>query len=234
MLEHVQTILTRVKGQLEALSGLVDAVAGLLTRTRALVRDVRQAASHLVKGRKPAAPLPPYETLWLDLVLDLQDPRGERAVLTRRQRVRFLSGDAGFLRDLLWGEGQPLARYTAQGARRIAVHLEGSKRAVLLEPEQRSAAGDRLTVSSRRTIRGGFRTPEEYFEAFLERPTGALRFTILFPPSRPPRGARLVLAVGERVLRAVPTRYGPGGRPLLRCRVRKPVTAVTYSLRWEW
>ena len=234
MLEHVQTILTGVKGQLEALSGLVDAVAGLLTRGISLVRHIRQAASSVVKGRKPAASPRAYETLWLDLVLDLQDPRGERAVLTRRHRVRFLTADAGLLRDLLWGEGRPLARYTAHGARRIAVHLEGSKRAVLLEPEHRAAAGDRLTVTSRRTIRGGFRLPQEYFEAFLERPTGALNFTILFPPTRPPRGARLVLAVGEQVLRSVPTRYGAGGRPLLRCHVRNPVTAVTYSLRWEW
>ena len=234
MFEHLQTILTGVKGQLDTLSGLVDAVAGLLTRAHSLVRHLRQAVSSLLQGRKPAAPPRAYETLWLDLVLDLKDPRGERAVLTRRQRVRFLTADAGFLRELFWGEGRLLARYRAQGAHRVAVHAEGSRGAVLLEPDHRAAAGDRLTVTSRRTIRGGFRRPQEYFEVFLERPTGALRLTILFPTSRPPRAARLVLAVGEQVLRSVPTRYGPGGRPLLRCRVRNPVTAVTYSLRWDW
>jgi hypothetical protein len=105
---------------------------------------------------------------------------------------------------------------------------------VLLDPDRRPARGDRLTISSRRTIRGGFGEREEYCEALLERPTGRLDFTVRFPRSRPPRQAMLVVAATEQVLRTLRRRYGPDGRAVLRCRLLKPAAGTTYSLRWVW
>lgn len=103
-----------------------------------------------------------------------------------------------------------------------------------IDPDSRHAPGDRLTITTRRSIRGGFRASEEYCEAFLERPTGRLDFTIRFPPTRSPRGARLVSAATEQTLRTIPVRYGADGRALLRCRIQKPAIGTMYSLRWSW
>jgi hypothetical protein len=183
--------------------------------------------------RRPRPPVA-YETVLLALVLELQDAHGERAVLRRRQRVCFLGDGGAVVRELLWGEGDQLVRYQARGARRIGVRSEGSKRAVLLDPHTRPAVGDHLTIESRRTIRGGFRGRQEYCEALLERPTGSLELTILFPPNRAPTTAQLVQAPSERVLRRLPVRFRADGRAVLRCRLRQPAVGTTYSLRRTW
>ena len=224
---RLQQCLTWLRGQAEAVSGLVKALSGL-------VRQVRAVGGLLFGSRQPNTAAHSYETLWLDLVLDLQDVTGRRAVLTRRQRVRFLARDGAVVRELVWGEGEQLVRYTAHGAQRLRVRREGSKRAVLLDPDQRPALGDQLTITSRRTIRGGFRERTEYCEVVLERPTGRLDVTVIFPARRPPRQACLVPAATEQVLRTLHARYGPDGRAILRCRLRKPDVGTTYSLRWSW
>jgi len=223
----MQQRLAWLRGQADALHSLVSALASV-------VRQLRAAGDMLFHPREPDRPALSYETLWLDLVLDLQDARGSRAVLTRTQRVRFLAPDGAVLRELLWGSGEQLLHYSIRGARRLRVRREGSKRAILLDPDQRPARGDELTITSRRTIRGAFREREEYCESFLERPTGRLSFTVLFPRRRPPRAACLVSATTEQVLRTLHCRYGPDGRAVLRCRLHKPATGVTYSLRWSW
>jgi hypothetical protein len=211
-----------------------EALAPLLEAVAHVARELRLIVSALRRRVRPVWPPMPYETLWLELVLDLDDPRGERAVLTRRQGVRFLSQGGAVVRELVWGEGEQLVRYHARGARRLAVRPEGSKRAVLLDPDRRPAVGDRLTIESRRTIRGGFRGRSEYCEAYLERPTGRVDLTIIFPAAHPPTRAQLVRATTETVLRLVPVRYRADGRAVLRCRLRHPDPATTYSLRWSW
>jgi hypothetical protein len=210
------------------------ALTALLNALPAILRELRLAAAALLArlGKRP--PAQPYDTLWLELALDLTDTRGERAVLTRRQCLRFHGLDSAVVRELVWGDGDQLVRYTAAGARRLGVRAEGSKRAVLLSPDHRPGPGDRLTITSRRTIRGGFRAAEEYSEAFLERPTGRLTFSIRFPSSRPPKAARLVLAATETTVRRLRPHYGADGRAVLRCQIQHPVVGTAYSLRWSW
>ena len=210
-----------------------ELVAQLFTAAVDLLRELRSLLTTVVGLRRPRPPVA-YETVSLALQLELQDARGERAVLRRRQRVRFLGDGGAVVRELLWGEGDQLVRYQARGARRIGVRSEGSKRAVLLDPDARPSPGDRLTIESRRTIRSGFRARQEYCEAFLERPTGSLELTVVFPPKRPPTTAQLVQAPSERVLRRLPVRFRADGRAVLRCRLRRPEPGTTYSLRWAW
>ena len=211
-----------------------DALAALLSAVAALVRELRLAGGAVLAWVRPHRPAVPYETLSLELVLDLADPEGKRAVLTRRQRIRSLTAGTLVVRETVWGEGEQLARYAVVGARRLTVLPEGSRRSVLLDPGGHTASGDCATITSRRTIRGGFGQPEEYCETVLERPTGRVDFTVIFPRGRPPRSARLVLAATEITVRTVPVRYRPDGRAVLRCRLRRPTVATTYSLRWSW
>ena len=211
-----------------------DALAALLSAVATLVRELRLAGGAILAWLRPRRPAVPYETRAIDRVLDLADPEGRRAVLTRRQRIRPLTAGTLVVRETVWGEGEQLARYAVAGARRLTVLPEGSRRSVLLGPDRRTAVGACATSTSRRTIRGGFLQPEEYCETVLERPTGRVDFTVIFPRGRPPRNARLVLAATETTVRTVPVLYRPDGRAVLRCRLRRPTVAATYSLRWSW
>lgn len=209
-------------------------VPALLNAIPAVLRELRLAGTAILEhvGKKPEPGT--YETRWLELVLDLADARGERAVFTRRQCIHVHGLDGAVVRELVWGEGDQLVRYTASGARRLTVRAEGSKRAVLLSPDPHPRSGGQFTITSRRTIRGGFRSRDEYCEAFLERPAGRLDLVVQFPAERPPKEARLVLAATETVVRRLRARYRPDGRAVLRCRLRNPATATVYSVRWAW
>ena len=230
----VRTLWLALAGTANAFADRLEAIGRLLRAAIALGRDLRPAAPDRLAAPVTASSTPAYETISLDLSLVIEDAKGERATLTRRQRLRCDAGRPSLVRELVWGEGRQLVRYRAQGARRVGLRAEGSKRAVLLEPADATGARGSSVITSRRVIRGGFATAQEYCEAFLERPTERLRFAVLFPVTRPPRTAWLVLAAREEILRTVPVRYGADGRARLRCSLRAPLVGMTYSLRWTW
>lgn len=102
---------------LEALSAAVSSLetaAGLFDRVTKIWNQVIQ---HLNLAGAGIA----YENLSLDIVVQIRDPRGATAVLHRRQRVRFRDQEGAIIRDLVWGDGEALARYAVKGARRLDV-----------------------------------------------------------------------------------------------------------------
>lgn len=215
---------------------LIDLLVRLLGVIEALPRLTQQVAKigAVVAQVLPRRPTAAYENLFLDLTFDIQDRQGMRAVLRRRQRVRFLVEEPEVVRDLVWGEGEPLAHYRVRGATRLLVRAEGSKRAVLLGLPRRPSRGERVTLASRRVIRGGFREAEEYCETWLERPTRRVTMTVRFPSGRPPREAELVTTPHRQPPRRVPIRYAADGRAYLRWGLIQPPTDRTYRLRWSW
>ncbi len=97
-----------------------ELIAQLLRAAADLARELRPLLT-AVLGRRRPGPSAAYETVSLALVLELEDVRGERAVLRRRQRIRFLGDGGAVVRELLWGEGdQACAR-----RRRRRRHLAG-------------------------------------------------------------------------------------------------------------
>jgi hypothetical protein len=208
-------------------------LAAAATAISSLLRELRPSWRLLLDFLRSMRPPVSYETISLDIVLDIEDAGGRRAIYERRQRVRFLAVDSGVVRDLVWGEGDPLARYTATGARRLAVQPDGSRKVVLLGLARRPQRGERVSIRSRRVIINGLTQRQEYCEVLVERPTCRLSMRVLFPRSRPPRDAVLLPSTGGMAYR-VPVRYGADGRPVLCCSVKKPVPERIYSLRWSW
>ena len=212
------------------LLGRIASAAALLTALVRQLVELRTLLHRLLPATVPSG----YENLSLDLVLDIRDREGRRAVLERRQRVHVLSDDAPIIRDPVWGEGRPLARYQVSGASRLQVRAEGSRQAVLLSTMPPLAKGGRATLRCRRLIRDGLRNRTEYCEALVERPTGRLTIKVLFPPTRPPREAYLVSTPEHGHQRTVRLRYGADGRPFLAWRLAKPAAYTLYSLCWRW
>ena len=174
-----------------------------------------------------------YENALIDLILDIQDLYGRRAVLAKRQRVVCRARDV-VIRDLAWGEGEAIAGYSSRGARRLGVNAEGSKKAVLLVPSHEPEPGRILEIRSRRLIRAGFQETEEYFDTLVERPTRRLALKIVFPRARPPSSARIVSEGHNIRAQTIPVRFGSDGRPFLAWHRQAPEMFRTYSLRWRW
>jgi hypothetical protein len=188
----------------------------------------------LMRLRLAAYPGTEYENLRLTIVLDIRDRDGSHAILSRQQRVRFLVPDTGVIRDLVWGEGDQFAHYHSPHVKRLMVRPEGSRSALMLGLSHRPAKGEQASIHSRRVIEGALSQSMEYCEMLVERPTRYLALTVLFPRSRPPHSARVVIAHAAESVRRVSVRYGSGGRPYLRWSCRSPVVDTLYSLRWSW
>jgi hypothetical protein len=180
------------------------------------------------------APETSYENLSLSISLELLDTDGERAVIKRVQRVRFLTEDAGVVRDVVWGSGRPLAGYSSTGAERLGVRHEGSKRVVLLGLPTNPRKGEVVTIRTEREIRGAFQQDECYLEAVIERPTRLLTLSVTFPRGRVPKSAFLESSpptLDRRPLRAT---LEPRNRARVKLFLSRPRSLVTYRIRWTW
>lgn len=175
-----------------------------------------------------------YENDFIEEVLDLRDVRGARALLKKRQRMRFRQGEAAILRDGVWGNGDQFARYQVQGARRVGTRREGMRTTVLLVIEPRPPNGEPRDIRTNRLIKDAFGDANTFFDLMAERPTGYLSLKVLFPRSRPPTSAYLVQAPAETTMRRIPVRYTADRRPFLAWRTSEPQPLMTYSLRWAW
>src|SRR2546430_190874 len=97
----------------------LEPIAAALKSVEGLWEGMQPLGESVLKHLRLAGTDIAYETLWLDLVFDIGDARGERVVLTRRQRVRSLTHVPATVRELVWGDGEHLAHYSVRGARRV-------------------------------------------------------------------------------------------------------------------
>jgi hypothetical protein len=175
-----------------------------------------------------------YETLSLGITLEIMDARGRRAHLKREQEVRFLAEEAGVVRDLVWGDGDRLGRYRADGADMVDVRQEGLKQVVWLGLPNRPAKGERAMVRSTRTILNGFRRPSEYYEVEVERPTKLLGLTVSFPAARPPKEGYIVASPPVFATKPIRVRYDLGPRPYIQWKTANPRPFTKFRLNWTW
>src|SRR5690348_15418699 len=101
---------------MNALDGLSQLILSLAQALPALQRFLRFTQQ---ERAWPFVPAQSYENVRLDITLDLQDAAGHKAVVIRRQKVRFLTDEAGVLTAPVWGEGKRLKRFTTSGARKL-------------------------------------------------------------------------------------------------------------------
>jgi hypothetical protein len=212
----------------EALHEVLIISESVLVIIERVLRIFRTLTS--LKAKPPAYS---YENLLLEFSLDLKDRQGKHAVITRRQRVHFFTAEAGVLSSPVWGEGSQLKRYWLNGARRLGIRLEGSRRVLLLGLAQPSQPDMVTQVASEQTVANAFLKKREYFEAIVERPTKRLIMRALFPKGRPPTEASVSVNSTPKVDR-LPIRLGKDGRARLSYSVKQPSLNTVYSMRWAW
>lgn len=211
----------------------LQTLASLLTAaSRILYPKVLRRIPPMVRSLRH--PVFSYVNVSLSYALDIHDLRGEKATLEREQEVQFLTSETGVIRDLVWGDGDPSARYWTRGARAVNRQQEGLTQVVWLGLPSRPTAGERAMVRSSRTILGGLTKPREYLEVRVERPTKRLKLRVKFPSGRRPLEAWLDGIPGTGLARRrVHPRVAEDGRVSLEWRCTDP-RPETYRLRWTW
>ncbi len=196
-----------------------------------LDRRLHRSLERLISGVR--WPRFSYENLSLSYVLDIADAGGRRARLTREQQVRFLTAEAGVVRDLVWGDGVQSTGYRAKGAQPVARRQEGATQVIWLGLPNQPRAGETALVRSWRTIVDGLCGDEEFLEVRIERPTKRLCLRVLFPAGRPPKSA-VVETLSNRSPRQPVVPRVAGGRVRLSWAGADLKPFETYRLRWTW
>jgi hypothetical protein len=177
-----------------------------------------------------------YEILDYDTTLGIVDARGEKAILTRREVVRFLQDNVVAIHDHAWGDGELFARYRCQPGVPVDFYEDGSKHNVLISLRETKNRGDVVEFWIERVIKGGLTEKQEWYEVEVDHWMKHLKMSIVFPRKRHCRRATLSRrSTGKTTL--LPQKHFallPDGRQKLTWETRRPRYHDCYTIKWVW
>jgi hypothetical protein len=177
-----------------------------------------------------------YAVLEHESRLELRDARGHKAVLYKRQKVRFLQDHIIAYQDQAWGDGEIFADYRCSPGVAVDRYREGHRYRVLISLRQTKHRGDIEEFRIERTIKGGFTKAVEDFQTEIDHRTRRLSMSVVFPRQRLPKRVMLIEqnTTRTRVLGPDHRHMLPDGRQQVRWSTDKPRLFEGYILRWEW
>ena len=136
---------SRLRSKMTIQTRLIDILRVLVTGDgvkllKGLAGGVRKLYDHLARWRSQGV----YEVLDHDTTVDLVDPQGRVAVVTRRQRVKFLQDNVVGFADHAWGDGDIYAEYSCWPGVPVDLYERGSRHTVLISLRETRSRGDVL------------------------------------------------------------------------------------------
>jgi hypothetical protein len=177
-----------------------------------------------------------YEVLEYESRLEIADTKGEKAVLHKRERVRFLQDNIMAYQDQAWGDGVIFADYRCSPGVAVDRYREGHLYRILISLRETKSRGDIEEFHIQRTIKRGFTKPVEDFQIEINHTTRKLSVSVVFPRNRVPKRVTLIEKNIVRVTE-LGTEYRvtlPDGRQQYLWQSDHPRVFEAYILRWEW
>ena len=177
-----------------------------------------------------------YEVLEYDAVLDLIDPKGERALFKKRLLVKFLQDNVIAYQDHAWGDGQVLLDYHCSPGTVVDRYQDGDRWNVLISLRETKSAGDMERLNIQRKLERSFTKKEEWWQIEMQNQTKWLKFSILFPGDRRCQRAILCEKTRNRTTILNPQHFAdlPDGRQVLTWESKAPKRFETYTIKWRW
>jgi hypothetical protein len=177
-----------------------------------------------------------YEVLDLDARLELQDSKGHKAILYKRERVRFLQDNIIAYQDKAWGDGKIFADYKCSPGVAVDRYRDGYRYRILISLRETKNRGNIEEFQIERTIQDGFTKPVEDFQIDIDHTTQKLSLSAVFPRKRIPKRVLLIERNTTRAiaLGAEHIQTRPDGRQQVVWRTERPRLFEGYILRWEW
>ena len=177
-----------------------------------------------------------YEILEYDATLEILDSKGKKAILTRREVIRFLQDNVVAIHDHAWGDGRLFAEYRCQPGVPVDFYENGSKYNVLISLRETENRGDVLELWIERVIRNGLLQKQEWFETEIDHLTRSLKLAIIFPKGRPCRKATLSRRSTSKTTLLSQKHFAllPNGRQKLTWETRRPKLHDRYTIKWAW
>ena len=97
-----------------------------------------------------------YEIINYEATLEIEEPTGAEATLTRHEVIRFLQDNVVAIHDYAWGDGDQFADYQCQPGVPVDFYQDGSRHNVLMSLRETKNRGDGLDLWIERKIKDGF------------------------------------------------------------------------------
>jgi len=177
-----------------------------------------------------------YEILDYDSTLDIQDAKGEKSTITRREVIRFLQDNVVAIHDHAWGDGDIFAEYHCQPGIPVDFYEAGSKHNVLISLRETKNRGDVMRLWVQRVVKGGLCSSNEWLETEIDHVMSRLKLSIIFPQTRPCRRATLTRRHANEtiVLDERHFRFLRDGRQELTWQTSRPRLHDCYTIKWDW
>ncbi len=177
-----------------------------------------------------------YEVLDYGIRLELKDLEGKKALVSKREKVKYLQNNVIAFQDQAWGDGRILLNYRCQPGVPVDQYRSGYKTHVLISLREVKNRGDIDEFNIQWGISRGFLSPTGFWGTEVDHRTAAIKVDVVFPKGRPPIKASVLEKNFQRVKTISSDHfiYLPDGRCLLSWEQTKPRRYEQYILRWEW
>lgn len=177
-----------------------------------------------------------YEVIEYESTLELQDKRGERALVRKYEKARYLQNNIIAYQDQAWGDGEILINYRCTPGVPVDRYSPGKKTYILISLREVRNRGDVDEFHMEWEMRNSFVRATELWDAEINHRMRRFKIQVIFAQSRPPLRASLVEETTQRTypLGDESQVQLPDGRWRVSWETDRPRRHETYSLKWEW
>jgi hypothetical protein len=174
-----------------------------------------------------------YEVLEYESTLELLDKRGQRARVSKREKVRYLQNNIIAYPDQAWGDGKILLNYRCTPGKPVDRYHPNQKTYILISLREVKNRGDIDEFNIEWEFRKSFLQKTEFWVNEVSHRTRRLKVQVIFPKTRPPLRV-LVNDSTNQVLDQPSQVELPDGRWLVSWETDQPRLYERYLLKWYW
>jgi len=177
-----------------------------------------------------------YEVLEYESTLELVDRLGKKALVKKREKVKYLQDNIIAYQDQAWGDGKILIDYQCKPGKPVDQYTPGKRTFILISLQEVKQKGDTDEFNIQWGMRNAFTRSKEQWETEIRHKTKNLRINLLFPKDGKPRKISVEEGIQQRTqtLDQKTILNLPNGRWLVRWEKSKPKLYERYILKWEW
>lgn len=177
-----------------------------------------------------------YEVLEHEVTLELKDTKGKRALVRKRQKVRYLQNNIIAYQDQAWGDGRILVNYHCTPGVEADRYKAGRKTQILISLREVKEKGEEDEFNIEWEHLNGFLKSVEEWGSEVSHRTKSLQLQVIFPKRRPPKQISIVEHLRRRTtpLSQENIRKLPRGKWAATWMIEKPRLHEQYGFKWEW
>ncbi len=177
-----------------------------------------------------------YEVLDYECTLELKDKEGVKAVIHKREKVRYLQDNIIAYEDQAWGDGEILIDYHCSPGFPVDEYRLGHKTYKLISLREFKNKGDMDEFNIEWKMRNGFLKKTGFWGTSIKHRTSKVTIHVIFPKNRPPLDVSITECNLQRTHNLGKDNLQPlaAGRSMIVWGNANPRLYEDYVLRWKW